>query len=438
MMGRWWLLVMVVIGAFLSFFDLTPLPLLQIGEGEKTILRVGVGTRYIVSAEDLGVGHTLITINSTTRTITAYDPTTDTHTPLFTCPDGCYDPVYDRHTPRIGFVTDSGFGIYDIISNDYAQFSADFGVYGYKGGAAFRDDLAYVAYEARFDMDTRLMLTDLISGTTTDLYVGGVGNPSWTADGEAVLSTDGATLWRVPINGADVTSIMLPHPAMYTDLYTLFGDGWLYRGIDEIGYTLFFTDDSGTIELASAPAIVSYSASELAGKIALSTFDPRGGNYTLLVINLTPKSPLHSGEGTFTKWLNSLLPLLQIGEGGRGDEVILSPPQPLPIAWRGAKTYLRNGFHPSFSTWWDVGTRYIVSTRGIGDEVILSQRRDIFDISLSPDGRYVAWVEENADMGFGFYDVWIADLSADEITPLRVAENITTPAERPSGVAWMD
>jgi hypothetical protein len=381
--SNWWDVgAQYIAPAFLSFFDLTPLPPLQIGEGEKPIMQ---GTRYI----DLGVR--LIFANSTTRTITAYDPTTDTHTPLFTCPDGCYDPVYDKHTPRIGFVTDSGFGIYDIISNDYAQFLADFGVYGYKGGAAFRDDLAYVAYEARFDMDMRLMLTNLQSGATTDLYMGGVGNPSWTADGEAVLSTDGATLWRVPINGTDVTSILLPHPAMYTDLYTPFGDGWVYRGIDEIGYTLFFLDDDqNTHEIASAPAILSYSASELSGKIALSTFDPRGGDYGILVI--------------------------------------LSPPQPLPIAWGGAKTYLGNGILPLLQT----------GEGGRGDEVILSQRRDIFDISLSPDGRYVAWVEENADMGFGFYDVWLADLSAEEITPLRVVEMITTPAERPSGVAWID
>ncbi|MDX2078775.1 MAG: hypothetical protein SFZ02_20245, partial [bacterium] len=37
--------------------------------------------------------------------------------------------------------------------------------------------------------------------------------------------------------------------------------------------------------------------------------------------NLTPKSPLQTGEGTLTRHRDKLLPLLQTGDGGRGDEV---------------------------------------------------------------------------------------------------------------------
>ncbi|GEM_PF-2673524 len=353
-----------------------------------------------IGADELNIQSTLIYINSTTRTIIAYNPATDTHIPLFTCPEACYDPVVDD-LGRIGVVTDSEFGIYDPATDEYRAIPADFGVYGYKSGAAFRDDLRYVAYEARFDMAMRLMLTDLDSGETIDLHAGGVGNPSWTADGDAILSSDGNTLWHVPINGDDATAIVLDRPAMYADLFTPFADGWLYRGIDEAGYYLFFTDDTDTTQLASAPAIIGYSASELSQKIAVSTFDPRNGDYQLWI----KCTPTVCGEGANT---------------------------------------------PVFSMQWGVGTAYMPSTRGIGrdvlrpytipqnDSVIFDERRELFAIALSPDGQYVSWIEENPDMGFGFYDVWVADLSAEAITPLRVAERITTPAERPSGVAWMD
>jgi hypothetical protein len=339
-----------------------------------------------IGADESLTQNTLITINSTTRIITAYNLATDTHTPLFTCPEACYDPAVDD-VGRIGFVTDSGFAIYDPANDEYRAIPADFGTYGYKG-ASFRHDLRYVAYEARFDMDMRLMLTDLEFGTTTDLYGGGVGKPSWTGDGDAILSSDGNTLWHIPINGDDVTAIVLERPAMYTDLFTPFADGWLYRGMDEGGYYLFSTDDTDTTQIASAPAILGYSASESSQKIALSTFDPRNGVYQLLIVG-----GLVLDVGT------AYMP--STGEiGGRN---VLRP--------------------------------YTISQR---DTVIFDERREIATIALSPDGHYLAWIEENPDMGFGFYDVWIADLSASEITPMRVAEQITTPAERPSGVAWMD
>jgi len=321
---------------------------------------------------------TLIYINTDTQTIIAYDPVTDTHTPLFTCPDGCYDPSVDN-LGRIGFVTDNGFGIYNPISNDYAQFLADFGVYGYKGGAIFRHDLALVAYEARFDMSSRLMVMDLSSGQITDLHGAGVGNPTWSADGDAILSSTGTSLITIPMNGDETLTdiiytppITLPtmpsqfYTAMFTDLVTVFGDGLLYRGSNEFGYWLFLNLAGATIEVASAPAIMRYSASPSAGMVAIIAYDPQNGIYEMRVIHIESQNSFASPK-----------------------------------------------------------------TR-----IIVSQHNEIFDLALSPDGQYVAWIAENPDLGFGFYDLWITDLWADDNTPKRIAEAITNPSVRPSGMLF--
>ena len=375
-MIRVWFLVMVVGVLLLPFFDLPPMSSqLSIGEEEESIMQVSQ-TPSPVLRGNLAVR--LIFINSTTLEIIAYDPATDTHTPLFVCPDGCYDPSMDNFG-RIGFVTDIGFGIYTPSLDDYAQFPADFGVYGYKGGVAFRDDLAYVAYEARFDMNSRLMLMDLSSGQITDLYSAGVGNPTWSSDGNAILSSTGTSLITIPINGDDpITDIIytptiafptMPsqfYTTMFTDLVTPFGEGLLYRGSNEFGYWLFLNLAGATIEIASAPAIMRYATSESAGMVGIITYDPRDGIYEVQVIDIESKN-------SFTS------------------------PKPNRIT---------------------------------------SQRTEIFDLALSHDGRYVAWIAENTDLGFGFYDLWITDLSIEDSTPNRIAEAITNSSVRPSGMIF--
>lgn len=228
--------------------------------------------------------HTLIYIDATTYTLIAYDPHTDAHTPLIACPAACYDPATDQRG-RIAVVTDGGFAIFDGASGDFITHAVDFGVYGYKGGAAFRPDLAYVAYDARFDMHMRLMLTDLTTGITRDVFSAGVGNPAWTPDGTALVISDGTTVWRVPIDGGDPTALDIPHPSNYIDLVTPFGDGWAYRGRDETGYAVYIATLARATPLIHAPAIMTYATSDT--HIASVTYDLTTYRYAIVIADAT-------------------------------------------------------------------------------------------------------------------------------------------------------
>lgn len=345
-----------------------------------TLLHVGEGRAE--ARPYRGSGDTsLIYIHATTQTITAYDPQTDTHTPIFTCPEACYDPSTDENG-RIAFVTASGFGIFDTILGDYTQFSVDFGVYGYKGGATFRSDLAYVVYEGRFDMQMRLLLTDLSSGETTDLGSSGVGNPAWSWDEQAVLVSDGYDLFIVPIDGGDVERVEMSRyqDPFYVDGMDLFSahseDSWFFRGVNNGTMGLYL----GTVkdyEQVSGDdvhsALITYSVTDtLTGTIF---FSARAGDYTISVVDISS----------------------------------------VPVR-----------------------TRFCTSTFTSSDSCFLvSTQYEMIDIALAPDSQYVAWIEENPDMGFGFYDLWVADLSAPNITPTRIAEQISNPSTRPSALTWM-
>lgn len=303
--------------------------------------------------------HRLIYVDSIRHTVMAYDPQTDAHTPIFTCPQACYDPAIDD-MGRIALVSATGFIVYDPISDDTRQITADFGVYGYKGGAAFRSDLAYVAYEGRFEMTMRLLLTDLATGETTDLFSAGVGNPAWSSDRQAVLVSDGHDLFIVPIDGTH--AVHIPFALEQADLFRPYDNQrWLFRGMQDGIRGLYVGDgDDATPIHADAlySALVTYDFTDtLAGAIIIA---PRTGRLALVVINLQTGAVLYQ-----------------------------LPDQP-----------------------------------------------DMTAIALSSDDRYVAWMAENADMGFGFYDLWIADLSTETITPVRIAERLSNPSARPSGIVW--
>ncbi len=321
-----------------------------------------------------GGDFTLIYIHTASQTIFAYDPQTDTHTPIFTCPQACYDPSTDANG-RIGFVTASGFGIFDLISNDYTQFSADFGVYGYKGGAAFRSDLAYVAYEGRFNMQMRLLITDLSTGETSDLGNSGIGNPAWSWDDQAVLVSDGYTLSIMPIDGGDPEIVAFELDGV--DLFQPYdAENWFFRGMNGSEMGLYFGNPKDiSLIYADQPnsALVTYAVTDTYASMIF--FSPRASDYTILVTDISS----------------------------------------VPVR-----------------------TRFCASTDLSSDSCLsISTQRDVIDIALSPDNRYVAWLSENPDMGFGFYDLWIADLSAPSISPIRIAESISDPSTRPSGLTWM-
>lgn len=303
--------------------------------------------------------HRLIYVDSIRHTVMAYDPQTATHTPIFTCPEACYDPAIDERG-RIALVSTGGFIIYDPIADAHTSIIADFGVYGYKGGAAFRSDLAYVAYEGRFDMTMRLLLTDLTTGETTDLFSAGVGNPAWSSDEQAVLVSDGHDLFIVPIDGTD--AVHIPFMLEQADLFRPYDNQrWLFRGLQDGIRGLYVGDgDDATPIYADArySALVTYAVTDtLAGAIVIA---PRTARLALVIIDL------------------------QTG-----------------------------------------AVRYH-----------LPDQPDMMAIALSSDERYVAWIAENADMGFGFYDLWLADLSSETITPIHIATRLSNPSARPSAVVW--
>jgi hypothetical protein len=91
-------------------------------------------------------------------------------------------------------------------------------------------------------------------------------------------------------------------------------------------------------------------------------------------------------------------------------------------------------YHSSTST---TRTRLIASLQPIGGDNIINQYTEILHLALSPDARYVTWTAENPDLGFGFYDMWLLDMSDTGNTPIRIAEAISNPSVRPSRMVWI-